>query len=55
MRERNVHALIIVAPPRTLADLRKAFHDDVKKKIVAEIGKDLTKLPLYEIENHLAH
>jgi protein required for attachment to host cells len=53
VRERNVEALIVVAPPRALADLRKAFHDDVKKKIVAEIDKDLTGHPIHEIEKHL--
>lgn len=53
VRERKIEHLIIVAPPRALADLRKAFHDDVKKKIVAEIDKDLTKHPVYDIEKHL--
>ena len=53
VRERKVKALIIVAPPRALADLRKSFHDDVKSKIVAEIDKDLTKHPVYDIEKHL--
>jgi protein required for attachment to host cells len=54
VRERNIEALVIVAPPRTLADLRAAFHADVKKKIIAEVDKDLTKHPVYEIEKHLA-
>jgi protein required for attachment to host cells len=54
VRERNIEALVIVAPPRTLADLRAAFHADVKKRIIAEVDKDLTKHPLYEIEKHLA-
>ena len=53
VRKRSVAALVIVAPPRTLADLRHAFHADVKKRIVAEIGKDLTKHPVGEIETHL--
>jgi protein required for attachment to host cells len=53
VRERKVEALIIVAPPRALADLRRAFHDDVKKKIVAEIDKDLTRHPVDDIEKHL--
>jgi len=53
VRSNGVKALIVVAPARTLADLRRAFHDDVKKKIVAEIDKDLTKHPVYEIEKHL--
>jgi protein required for attachment to host cells len=54
VRERDAKVLIVIAPPRALADLRKAFHDDVKKKIVAEIDKDLTKLPLDGIAKHLA-
>jgi protein required for attachment to host cells len=53
VRERAVPALVIVAPPRALADLRRAFHKDVKKRIVAEIGKDLTNHPVAEIETHL--
>ena len=54
VRERKAEALVVVAPPRALADLRKAFHADVKKKIVAEIDKDLTNHPVYDIEKHLA-
>jgi len=53
VRERKVKATVIVAPPRTLAQLRQAFHDDVKARIVAEIDKDFTKHPVYEIEKHL--
>ena len=49
----SVPALVIAAPPRTLADLRHAFHADVQKRIIAEIGKDLTKHPVSEIEAHL--
>jgi protein required for attachment to host cells len=53
VRERKVKVLVVVAPPRTLADLRFAFHSDVKKRIIAEINKDLTKHPVLEIEKHL--
>lgn len=53
VRSRNVPALVVVAPPRTLADLRRDFHADVRKLIVAEVGKDLTKHPVAEIETHL--
>jgi protein required for attachment to host cells len=53
VRERKVEALVIVAPPRTLAELRLAFHADVKQRIVAELHKDLTKHPVYEIEKHI--
>jgi protein required for attachment to host cells len=53
VRERKVKALVVVAPPRTLADLRHAFHADVRKRVIAEIDKDLTKHPVHEIEKHL--
>jgi protein required for attachment to host cells len=45
--------LIIVAPPRTLADLRQDLHDDVKARVVAEVNKDLTKHAIDVIEKHL--
>ncbi|MFY9699879.1 MAG: host attachment family protein [Rhodoplanes sp.] len=54
VRERKVKELVVIAPPRTLAELRRAFHSEVKNRIVAEIDKDLTKQPIYEIEKHLA-
>jgi protein required for attachment to host cells len=54
MRERHVKALVIAAPPRTLADLREALHKDVKARIIAEVDKDFTGQPVYEIEKHLA-
>ena len=53
VRGNGTKALVIVAPARTLADLRQAFHDDVKKRIVAEIDKDLTRHPVHEIEKHI--
>jgi protein required for attachment to host cells len=53
VRTRKVPALIVVAPPRTLADLRTAFHADVRSRIIAEINKDLTRHPVGDIERHL--
>ncbi len=53
VRERKVKAVVIAAPPRTLADLRQVLHGDVKARVVAEVDKDLTKHPVYEIEKHL--
>jgi protein required for attachment to host cells len=53
VREERAKAIIVVAPPRTLAELRNALHADVKSRIVSEIDKDLTKLPIWEIEKHL--
>jgi protein required for attachment to host cells len=51
---RHAHAnrfdkLVIVAPPKILGDLRKAFHAEVTDRIVAEIPKELTTHPVSEI------
>ncbi len=54
VRAQNTKSIIVVAPPRTLAELRHVFHADVKDRIVAEIDKDLTNQPVWEIEKHLA-
>jgi len=53
VRTRNVKSLVVAAPPRTLGELRQAFHEDVKARIIAEFDKDLTKHPIAEIEQHL--
>ena len=46
-------ALIIVAPPRTLGELRKHYHKEVERRIVGEVPKDLVNLPVPEIERVL--
>ncbi|RBP11939.1 protein required for attachment to host cells [Roseiarcus fermentans] len=53
-RERKAPALAIAAPPRTLADLRAALAPDVRAKVVLEINKDLTRVPVWAIEKHVA-
>ncbi|MEY9358718.1 protein required for attachment to host cells [Bradyrhizobium yuanmingense] len=53
LRSEHATSLIVVAPPRTLAELRSAFHDDVRRRVVAELDKDLTKHPVGDIEKHL--
>jgi protein required for attachment to host cells len=50
---RKVPAIVIVAPPRALADLRSALPDPLHRLVTTEIDKDLTKLTVYEIERHL--
>jgi protein required for attachment to host cells len=42
--------LFIIAPPRTLGELRKHYHKEVANRLVAEIPKDLTGHPVAEIE-----
>lgn len=46
-------ALIVVAPPRTLGELRRHYHKEVEKRLVAELPKDLTNVPVAEIEEIL--
>lgn len=52
-RENDIDALVVVAPPKTLAELREAFSDGLKRKVMAEVNKDLTKHPVHEIERLL--
>lgn len=42
--------LIVVAPPRTLGELRKHYHKEVEARLVGEIAKDLTGHPIDRIE-----
>jgi len=47
-------SLIVVAPPRAIGVLRKAFTSHVRQAIRAEVEKDYVKLPVDEIARHLA-
>ncbi len=53
VREKQIEALVIAAPPKILAELRKSMHQEVEKRVIAEVDKDLTNLPLHEIEKVL--
>jgi len=46
-------SLVVVAPPRTLGELRKHYHKEVEKRLVAEVPKDLVNVPVVEIEKIL--
>ncbi len=46
--------LVIAAPPLVLGELRKKLHGQVADRVVAEIPKTLTNLPVYDIEQMLA-
>lgn len=47
--------LIVVAPARTLAELRKHWSKDLQERLRAEVTKDLTSHPIPEIERILAN
>lgn len=46
----DFESLIIVAPPRTLGEMRKHYHKEVESRLVGEIAKDLTGHPVDAIE-----
>ncbi len=45
--------LVVVAPPEMLGELRQAFDKTVGQMVVAEIGKDLTHMPIHQLPQHL--
>jgi protein required for attachment to host cells len=47
-------SLIMVAPPRALGVLRQAYSANLRNALRAEIDKDFVKMPVHEIEKHLA-
>jgi len=47
----DFESLIVIAPPRTLGELRKHYHDSVSARISGEINKDLTGHPTADIES----
>jgi protein required for attachment to host cells len=47
-------ALVIVAPPRALGVLRQAYSNGLREAVKAEIDKDYVRMPVHEIEKHLA-
>ena len=46
----EVREVVLVAPPRALATIRKAAGKSLQDRVVGEIDKDLTKHPMHEIE-----
>ncbi len=49
----DIENLIVVAPPATLGELRKHYHKEVEKRVSGELAKDLTNMPVDQIEKAL--
>jgi protein required for attachment to host cells len=47
-------SLVLVAPPRALGVIRQAATPNLRKALRAEIEKDFVRMPVHEIERHLA-
>jgi protein required for attachment to host cells len=45
---------VVVAPPRALGMIRQSYSAMLRDAVHAELDKDLVKLPVHEIERHLA-
>ena len=50
----NAKSVIMVAPPRALGVLRRAYSQNLRNALRAEIDKDFVTMPVGEIEKHLA-
>lgn len=46
----DFEALAIIAPPKTLGELRKKLHKEAEKRVVVEIDKEMTGHPIEDIE-----
>jgi protein required for attachment to host cells len=49
----DFEALIVVAPPKTLGELRKHYHKEVSQRLTGELSKDLTGHTIPDIEQAL--
>jgi protein required for attachment to host cells len=52
--ENDFEKLVVIAPPRTMGELRQHWHKATLSRIVAEITKEMTDRPITEIESLLA-
>jgi len=46
--------IVVIAPPTALGDLRAHYGAELKKRLLAEIDRDLTKHPVADIERQVA-
>ena len=47
-------ALVLVADPQTLGQIRPALHKEVQARLVSEVGKTFTKASITDIQTALA-
>jgi protein required for attachment to host cells len=50
----TIEHLVVVSDPRTLGEMRKHFHRDLKGKIIREFAKDFSRRPLEDIASLIA-
>ena len=50
----TIEHLVVVSDPRTLGEMRKHFHRDLKGKIIGEFAKDFSRRSLKDIATLIA-
>jgi protein required for attachment to host cells len=51
----TIEHLVVVADPRTLGEMRKHFHRDLRGKIIGELAKEFSRRPLEDIASLIAN
>jgi protein required for attachment to host cells len=51
--EQRFGQLLLVAPPSMLGAIRKHLGENLRERVIAEIDKDLTRIPAHELPEHL--
>lgn len=53
-RDKSFDRLILVAPPEVLGSLRNALKPATRDMVSAELGKDITHVPITKLPGHLS-
>ena len=53
LKDGRFDRIVLVAPPTALGDLRDALSVSLRAKVVAELAKDLVKVPHQNLPDHL--
>ena len=51
----TIEHLVVVSDPKTLGEMRKHFHRDLRGKIIGELAKDFSRRPLEDIASLIAN
>jgi protein required for attachment to host cells len=54
VQNRDFEALILVADPQTLGEIRPSLHKEVQSRLISEIAKTLTKASVADIQKALS-
>lgn len=51
----EIDEVLVVADPKTLGEMRRHYHKELEKRVVGELGKDLTGEPIEKIAKVIAN